>query len=130
MDPQIFYLSTILSESELLYDWRFTANQYVLAKNSLRLTNSNFIFQMNFCGYSPYVTSSPTRGWVCRLQLLLVLVSAVILRSDSHGTLDHNLLSQTGDSPNLEGQVPEFILARNRLAQLNPKSLISLFVSS
>jgi hypothetical protein len=27
-------------ESELLYDWRFTANQFVLATNPLRLTTS------------------------------------------------------------------------------------------
>jgi hypothetical protein len=39
-------------------------------------------FQLNTCGYSPYVTSSLTWGWVCRLQLLLVL----ILRSESRGT--------------------------------------------
>jgi hypothetical protein len=34
--------------------------------------HSNFIFQLNTCGYSRYVTSSLTRGWVCRSQLLLV----------------------------------------------------------
>jgi hypothetical protein len=49
------------SESELLYDWRFTANQFVLATSPLRLTTSNFIFQLNTCGYSSYVTSSLTR---------------------------------------------------------------------
>jgi hypothetical protein len=43
-----------------------------LLTSPLRLTTSNFIFQLNTCGYSPYVTSSLTRGWVCRLQLLLV----------------------------------------------------------
>jgi hypothetical protein len=59
------------SESELLYDWRFTANHFVLATSPLRLTTSNFIFQLNTCGYSPYVTSSLARGLVCRLQLLL-----------------------------------------------------------
>jgi hypothetical protein len=32
---------------------------------------------------------SLTRGWVCHLQLLLALASAVILGSKSHGTLDH-----------------------------------------
>jgi hypothetical protein len=48
-------------ESVLLYDLRFTANQFVLATSPLRLTASNFIFQMNTCGYSPYVTSSLTR---------------------------------------------------------------------
>jgi hypothetical protein len=59
------------SESELLYDWRFTANQFVLATGPLRPITSNFIIQLNTCSYSPYVTSSLTRGWVCRLQLLL-----------------------------------------------------------
>jgi hypothetical protein len=63
----------------LLYDWRFTANQFVLATSPLRLGTSNFIFQLNTCVYSPYVTSSQSRGWVCRLQLLLARVSAVIL---------------------------------------------------
>jgi hypothetical protein len=47
-----------IPESELLYDWRFTANQFVLATGPLRLTTSNFIFQLNTCGYCPYVTSS------------------------------------------------------------------------
>jgi hypothetical protein len=58
----IFCLTRSESESELLYDWRFTANLFVLAKSPLRLTTSNFIFQLNTCGYSPYVTSSLTRG--------------------------------------------------------------------
>jgi hypothetical protein len=53
----------LLSESELLYDWRFTANHFVSAINPLRLTTSNFIFQLNTCFHSPYVTSSLTRGW-------------------------------------------------------------------
>jgi hypothetical protein len=88
------------SLSELLDDWRFTANQFVLATRPLRLTIS--IFQLNTCGYSPYVTSSLTREWVCSLQLLLGLGSAVILRSVSRGTHDHILLSQIRDFPNLE----------------------------
>jgi hypothetical protein len=55
------------SESELpiLYDWRFTADQFILATSPLRLTRSNFIFQLNTCSY---VTPSLTRGCVCRLQ--------------------------------------------------------------
>jgi hypothetical protein len=52
------------SESELLYDWRCTANQFVLATSPLRLTISNFIFQLNICAYCPYVTTSLRRGWV------------------------------------------------------------------
>jgi hypothetical protein len=39
-----YFLAT--SESELLYDWRFTANQFVLATSPLRPTTSNFIFQV------------------------------------------------------------------------------------
>jgi hypothetical protein len=31
-------------------------------------TQSNFIFQLNTCGHSPYATSSLTRGCVCSLQ--------------------------------------------------------------
>jgi hypothetical protein len=116
------------SESELLYDWRFTVNQFVLVTSPLRLTTSNFIFQLNTCGYSPYVISSLTRGWVCRLQLLLVLASAVILRSKSRGTHDHILLSQIRDSPNLEVLV--FISPPNRVARLYPQALGSLFVAS
>jgi hypothetical protein len=42
---------------------------------------------------------SLTRGWVCRLQLLLALASAVILGSKSFGTRDHILLSQIRDFP-------------------------------
>jgi hypothetical protein len=53
-------------------------------------------------------------GWVCRLKLLLVFSSAVILGSESFGTHDHILLSQIRDSPILEGQVPVFISPRSR----------------
>jgi hypothetical protein len=76
-------------------------------------STSNFIFQLNTCSYTRYVTSSMTRGWVCCLQLLLALASAVILRSESRGPHDHILLSQIRDSPNLEGQVSVFTSLRN-----------------
>jgi hypothetical protein len=118
------------SESELLYDWLFTANQFVLTTSPLRLTTSNFIFQLNTCGYSPYVTSPLTSKWVCCLQLLLVLARAVILRSESRGTHDHILLSQIRDSPNLPSQVPVFISPRNRVVRLYPQAVGSLFVAS
>jgi hypothetical protein len=40
----IMQISTnVLSESKLLYGWRFTANQFVLATSPLRITTSNFI---------------------------------------------------------------------------------------
>jgi hypothetical protein len=42
---------------------------------------------------------SLTRGWVCHLQFLLALTSAIILGSESHGTCGHILLSQIWESP-------------------------------
>jgi hypothetical protein len=111
----------------LLYDWRFAANQFVLATSPLGLTARNFIFQLNSCRYSPYVISPLTRGWVCRLQLLLVLASAVILRLQSDGPHDHILLPQIRDSPKLEGQVPVFISLRNKVARLYRQALDPIF---
>jgi hypothetical protein len=55
--------------------------------------------QLNTCGRSPYIASSLTRGWIYRLQLLLVLASSFILGSESRGTRDHILLSQIRDFP-------------------------------
>jgi hypothetical protein len=118
------------SKSELHYDWRLAAIQFVLAPSPLRLTTSNFFFQLNTCGHSRYVTSSLTRGWVCPLQLLLILASAVNRESESRGTHNHILLPQIRDFSNLEGQVPVFISPTNRVAQLYPQALGSLFVAS
>jgi hypothetical protein len=58
------------SKSKFLYDWWFTANQFVLASSPLRRTTSYF-FQLNSCDNSPYVTSSLTRRWVCLLWICL-----------------------------------------------------------
>ena len=88
-----------------------------LGANPLRPTTRIF-FQLNPCCHSPYVTSSLTRGWAYCLQLLLVLASSVILRSESRGTHDQILLSQIRDSPNMEGQVAVIISPRNRVAHL------------
>jgi hypothetical protein len=73
--------------------------------------------------------SSLTRGRVGRLQLLLVIASVVILRSECRETHDHILLSQIRDSPNLDGQIPVFICPRYRVAQLYPQALGSFYVS-
>jgi hypothetical protein len=62
--------------------------------------------------------------------LLLILTSAVIIRSESRGTRNQNVLSQIRDSPNLEGQVPVFTSPRNRVGRLYPQALGSLFVAS
>jgi hypothetical protein len=109
----LIYINSLGSESEsgLLYGWRFTANLFVLGPSPLRPMTCNFILQLNTFDHSPYITSSLTRGWVCPLQLLLALASAVILRSESHGAHDH-ILSQIRDSHSCEGQVPVFISPR------------------
>jgi hypothetical protein len=73
---------------------------------------------------------SLTRGWDCRLQLLVVFASAVILGSESRGTHDDILLSQMRDCPNLEGQAPVFISPRNRVTRLYPRVLDSVFFVS
>jgi hypothetical protein len=105
------------------------ANQLVLAPSPLSLTTSYF-FQLNPWGHSPYVTSFLTRGWACRLQLLLVLASAVILGSESRSTHDHILLSQIRVPRNLEGQVPVFTFSWKRVAQLYSQALGSLLLRS
>jgi hypothetical protein len=55
----------------------------------LRPSTRIFIFQLYTCGYSPYVTSSLMKGWVCPLPLLLRL------RSKSHGTTFYYLRFET-----------------------------------
>jgi hypothetical protein len=115
-------------------------NQSYLATDGLPPINSSwrqapwgsgqrFHFQRNTCGYSPHATSSLMRGWVCHLQLLLSLASAVILGSESRGARNHILLFQFRDSPNLEGQVAIFVSPRNNVDQLYPQALGSLVVS-
>jgi hypothetical protein len=66
--PLIFSMSGSESGSglELIYDWRFTANQFILATSPLRFTTS-----ISFSTEQPYVTSSLTTGWVYRSQVLL-----------------------------------------------------------
>jgi hypothetical protein len=52
----------IQRNSKLLYDWRFTASQFVLASSPFRLkTRDLFLFQLSPCGNSPYVTSFLTK---------------------------------------------------------------------
>jgi hypothetical protein len=93
----------------------------VFIRCPFRLTTSNFIFQVNTCGHSPCVTSSLMRGRVCRLQLLLVLVSAIILRSESRGTHDHILLSQIRYSTNLEARSPYLYRRRTEWPGYTPR---------
>jgi hypothetical protein len=70
------------------------------------------------------------KGMVCRLQLLLTLASAVILGPESHGIHDHILLSQDSRLGQPGGPGPRIYIPRNRVAQLYPQALGSLFVAS
>jgi hypothetical protein len=119
------YICISESEPELLYDWRFTVSQFVLATSPLRLAANNFIFQLNTCSHSPHVISSLTRGWVYRLLMLLDFASAVILRSEPR-TLSDSRPPQPGE-PGLLIYTPP---PRNRVARLYPQALGSLFVVS
>jgi hypothetical protein len=58
------------SESELLYDWRFIANRFVLAV-------SPSILQPNICGYNYYATSSLIR----RMDLSFTVLHYAISRN-------------------------------------------------
>jgi hypothetical protein len=55
------------SKSKLLYDWRFTANQFLLATTPRWPRPEVPPPQLNPWGNSPHVTSSLTRRWVCLL---------------------------------------------------------------
>jgi hypothetical protein len=90
--------------------------------------HSNFIFQVNTCCYSPYVTFWRQDGSV--IYNCCWSSSAQSLMSEPRGTHDHILLSQIRDSHNLEGQVPVFIYSRNRVSRLYPQALGPFFVAS
>jgi hypothetical protein len=81
--------------------------------------------RIRWCG-----APSLTRGRVCRLQLLLILVSGIILGYEPRGTHDRILLSQIRDYVNLESQVLVFISHWNMVAQLYPQALGSLLFAS
>jgi hypothetical protein len=77
-----------------------------LGAKPLETNGQIFFFQLNTYGHSTYVTSSLTRGWLCRLQLLLALASAFILRSEPRRTHDRILLFRIRGSPNLGTRSP------------------------
>jgi hypothetical protein len=78
-----------------------------------------------------FVAPSLTRGRVCNLlvQLLLGLASAVTLGSKSRRTHGHILLSHLR-LPQPGGPGSLIYIPRNRVAQLYPRALGSLFVAS
>jgi hypothetical protein len=87
-------------------------------------THGRKFFQLNTCGYSPYVTSSLTRELNCHLQLLLALAVAIILRSKSLWTHNRNLQSQVRDSPNLGARSSYLYPPRTRWCSYTPRHLV------
>jgi hypothetical protein len=78
-----------------------------------------------------FVAPSLTRGRVC------ILLYSCFLALPEQSLLGRSTAELTAifycliwDSPNLEGQVPVFIFPRNRVAQLYPRALGSLYVAS
>jgi hypothetical protein len=102
---------------ELCYERR-SVGQSILVSSAIWGPRPDFCY----CQLWVYRCVAPclTRGRVCHLQSLLVLINAVILAFKSCCTHDHILLSQIRDYPNLENQVPVFISSRDRVAQLHP----------
>jgi hypothetical protein len=66
------------------------------------------------------------RGWVCHLQLLLVLASTVILRSESHSSHDHILLSDSR-LPQPGGPGPRIYIPHEQGGPVIPSSTGLLF---
>jgi hypothetical protein len=56
------------------------------------------------------------KSQVCIFQFLLGITSVTFLKSESHRTHEHILLS-------LEGQIPVSVSSRNRVTQLYPQAL-------
>jgi hypothetical protein len=105
-EPNIPAVERPKSKSKLCYGRR-SVGQSVWVSSPHLGPKTRFLMSGS-CGFVD-VGRPLTRGKVCRLQLLLVLASAVILGSESRGTRNRILQSQIRDSPNLECEVPVFI---------------------
>jgi hypothetical protein len=90
-----------LSMSKLYYDRR-PIGQFNSVSIPHLVPKTGFLLSTDICRFFDVGAHSLMGGRVCRLQLLLVLASTVILVSESSETHDHILLSQIRDSPNLE----------------------------
>jgi hypothetical protein len=109
------FTSHWLSKLLVCYDRR-SVGQSVLASSTHLGPKTRFYYCQTVAGLLMWSALSDERR-ICRLQLLLVLASAVILGSESRETNDNILLPEIRDSPKLEGQVPVFISSRNRVAK-------------
>jgi hypothetical protein len=94
--PQIaqfqYSLGLTITELELLYDWQFTVNQFVLAPSPSRFTTGIFLFFFFATELLPlYSLSLKNTGQFLTAILLLALGSTVIFGSESYRDHDHNV---------------------------------------
>jgi hypothetical protein len=115
---------------KLNYDLQFIDQSVSVSGSHLEPLTRFFVFCLTIAGFLLWAPSL-TRGRVCNflVQLLLGLARAVTLGTKSRRT-QTIFYCLIWNSPNLEGQVPVFISSRNRVAQLYPRALGSLFVAS
>jgi hypothetical protein len=113
-------------KSKLLYDLQ-SVSQYVLASSTLVGLATRYYFLSECCClkfavlYLLDALSDESTGLQFAVQSL---------NGPCHAEPVTILYCLTWDSPNLEGQVPVFISPRNRMAQLYPRALGSLYVVS
>jgi hypothetical protein len=97
--PTCWRLSRNQSQSHTYFRLAVYRQSVHLGAKPLEI-HDQYLFQLNTCDYSPYVISSLTTGWICCLQLLLVLNSAVILSRDG------SIIITTGNGMDGRGSVP------------------------
>jgi hypothetical protein len=116
------------SESELLQEWWFSANQFLL-EPGLFETHDPYFFSWTLAVIVLILHPLwPENGSVCYNCFWSLPPQSFSGLSPSR--LMTILLSQIRDTPNLEGRVPVFISPRNRAAQLYPPALGSIFIAS
>jgi hypothetical protein len=106
-----------MSKSKLCYDRR-SVGQSVLVSSPIWGPRPDFCYYWILAGLLMWpALSDETTGLSFKIT---VGPRKRIFASESRGPNDHILLSQIGDSRNLEGRMPVFISPRNRVAIYTP----------
>jgi hypothetical protein len=105
-------LTTNSFKSKICYDRRWVRQSVLVSRTHLG-PSTRFYYCQTVAGLLTR-DPPPTRGWVCRLQLQLVLAKAVILGFQSRRIHDHILQSQIRDSHKQEHQVHVFFIPQEQ----------------
>jgi hypothetical protein len=112
------------SESELLYDWRFTANEFVLIHQRIKSGELPFCYEVcnkSFCHKSTFAVLSLCNILSDETCLLYAIAAGPRQRSHFRVRVQRESLPyftvRDSRRPNLEGQVPVLIYLRNREVQ-------------